>query len=134
MTQVPYMRVLAVSSSGDSHRQLTPNALEKYPDTPPISIVILSQKKHALFCAESSTYINQCVSSYGSHLNRNARRLKVTQCRTGVWKYLRSLPAGSSPSTGYNFWTHGCTIFTQYWAAVCKPHRESAILPSTGTG
>ena len=52
------------------------------------------------------------------------RRLKCTQYRTGVWIYFRSLPADSSPSTGYNFWTHGCTIFIQYWAAVWKPHIE----------
>ena len=54
------------------------------------------------------------------------RRLKFIKCRTGVWKCLRGLPPDPSPSTGYNFWTHGCTIFIQYWAGVWQPFRESA--------
>ena len=43
------------------------------------------------------------------------RRLESIQCRTGVWKYHRSLSPDPSPSTGQNFWTHGCTSFIQYW-------------------
>ena len=55
----------------------------------------------------------------------DARRLKFIQCRTGVWKYARSLSPDPLPSTGLIFWTHGWTIHKKCWAEVWQPHRKS---------